>query len=105
MICEPLDLNRDLGKGLDLKLIACLIIEKLDLAGPQWTIKIQDHNPINYVKVSNLMNDFIFFAKDLCGLDFVHNTQFERLIETCTFPSRPLITILTYIVIELISYI
>ena len=54
MICEPLDLNRDLGKGLDLKLIACLIIEKLDLAGPQWTIKIQDHNPINYVKVSNL---------------------------------------------------
>ena len=44
MICEPLDLNRDLGKGLDLKLIGCLVIEKLDLAGPQWTIKIQDHS-------------------------------------------------------------
>ena len=42
MICEPLDLNRDLVKGLDFKLIGCLIIEKLDLAGPQWTIKIQD---------------------------------------------------------------
>ena len=87
MICEPLDLNRDLGKGLDLKLIACLIIEKFDLAGPQWTIKIQDHNPtINYVKVSNLMNDFIFIAKDLCGLDFVHNTQFERLIRHAHSP-------------------
>ena len=63
MICEPLDLNRDLGKGLDLKLIGCLVIEKLDLAGPQWTIKIQDHSTGNYVKVSNLVNHFVLLCK------------------------------------------
>jgi len=54
MICEPLDLNRDLVKGLDFKLIGCLIIEKLDSAGPQF---------VNYVKVSNVINHFVILCK------------------------------------------